>query len=740
MSEPLSFAIRDLVPHPDLFERPAERELRLHHVAEAQLRRKYKTFHPEITLSATVQSGGQDVVIKGRLDGWRRTPKGIILYEIKSVPGDPRRWVDSPLLQNARWQLQLYADLARACIEKPWGKGEVSEAVLCLISETQRQALESVEIRSSAGLLQDRLKVVLAASRPWRANVEAARQALDSFLAVDQLTDRPEQCAASQRIAEESTEDRVLLSMPPGTGKTRVALRHALRESFARKRRLYWITTKARGRDEVLAELDRYRAAGVPLRVLWKTTRERLCDCALPGTSCPRRMETRAALFVDPLPEFHERSSWTFDDLAAYAREHSLCLFELSTALERMADVIIADINYLLNPSPLFARESVLVLDEAQNIARRVYENSEVRIRRDELYSLLEALPLPARRLVRDVLSQRQSNEDTDAAVAESLIALREQLTRVSSHLPAVRAIRRAARFRMTFGEDYRLAWYRRSPDSALIGTLNHASTAVDAALSEHQSIIALSGSLPADSASRAALFPPAQSFRAIEVEQQSTPPVFIIPELIFKYPLTSTDHQSTIEMLRQLREHLLPTIVVFGQNRASNELLSMGLRVRGFTVMLDEDLHDDWSTAAAARPDFLFIAMGGSLSEAVNPPAELFSSAAILSPAFRAPDEYDLLRSATRRGGSDGWNDDVDVDIAERRAEAASRVIQAAGRVQRDPASRKPVFLLNSDFADPAFLRAWPRGWYARSPEEMICSSMSMAFERWNGGAYVSN
>jgi Rad3-related DNA helicase len=155
---------------------------------------------------------------------------------------------------------------------------------------------------------------------------------------------------------------------------------------------------------------------------------------------------------------------------------------------------------------------------------------------------------------------------------------------------------------------------------------------------------------------------------------------------------------------------------------------------------LLDEDLGADWSSAVAARPDFLFIAMGGSLSEAVNPPSDLFSAAAILSPAYRAPDEFDLLRALrTAESREEQPGDPDNACFVERRAEAVSRIVQAAGRVQRSPESPRPVFLLNRDFADHDFLAAWPLGWYRESAQELVFPSLETALQNWRSALHAS-
>ena len=729
----LAFSVRDLVPHSDLSERPVERDLKLHHVAQAQLRRKYRTFKSEAPLSAVIEVDGRAVTVSGRLDGYRRTPKGVVLYEIKSVPGDPRSWIGSSLLENARRQLQLYGDLARAVVLPPWGNASNLDGVLCLVGDNQKLAIESVDVDASSGILQARLKVVLSAVHFRERPASDILRLLNAFVAQDSREDRPAQQEAARQLEQAADETRLLLSMPPGSGKTRIAVRFSLRESLTRDLPLYWITSKARGREEVSAELDRCRAAGVPLRVLWKTVPERLCHCAMPGSSCPRRLATRSALFLDPLTEIRRRPSWSPSDIAASAEARSLCPHEVSAAIENSADVIIADVNYVLNPSRLTARDSVLVLDEAQHIARRIRDNSRVRIRREELLEWMHSLPETARKSIRELLNARAGSEDGSDSTSELVLRAADQTARFPG-APVLLSLRRAAHLISDLAGDFVIAWSRKGAESSLIGVATDERAALEDVLESRAWVLALSGSLPADEASRRILFPLSAKFHALEVSQTSRLPVAIVPRLVFKYPLTSEDHAAAVSLLCELREHFRPTIAVFGQNRASNEMLSMSLRVRGHMVLLDEDLGGDWSVALASRPDFLFIAMGGSLSESVNPPPGLLTAAAVLSPAYLASDEFDLLRSAARSGFIDRDPvEDDDTLLAERRAEAFSRVIQAAGRLQRSPQDCKPVFLLNRDFSEPASLRSWPRSWYRESPHELVFDSLRDACAQLN-------
>jgi Rad3-related DNA helicase len=245
--------------------------------------------------------------------------------------------------------------------------------------------------------------------------------------------------------------------------------------------------------------------------------------------------------------------------------------------------------------------------------------------------------------------------------------------------------------------------------------------------------VVALSGSLPRLSQVRRFLFPLTGSFDEVRVRLSVSRPVRIVPLLDFKHPLSLEDHEAAADCAREIRECYGPTVLVFGQNRASNELLAWRLRVRGFSAVLDEDLDENWSGLCENKPDFLFVPLGGNLTESVNPPPQSLSAAIVISPGHRPPQLHDRLRAAMQQQGEDvGRTSGVLRD--ERIAAAVSRVVQAAGRVQRSTQSVQPVFLLNKDFARPDYLTAWPEDWYRNRADEIVCASLSDAIASLDG------
>jgi hypothetical protein len=277
------------------------------------------------------------------------------------------------------------------------------------------------------------------------------------------------------------------------------------------------------------------------------------------------------------------------------------------------------------------------------------------------------------------------------------------------------------------FPNDVVFAWYHGAGSPSLLGAPVRLDGILESALAPFPLVLALTGSLPADGEVRDSLFPGASRFECVEIHSPKRPPVFMCPQLDFKHPISIKDHEAATELLREVFVSLSGTVLVFGQNRASNEILALRLRVRGYTFLLDEDIGQNWETLRASRPDFLLVALGGSLAESVNPPPDVFSCAVVLSPGFAAPDPFSRLREAHQRQFEDigAENPPAMMDVI---AEAASRIMQAAGRVQRYPKTEKPVFLLSRSFANPPFMRAWPHAWRAGEDRPFLCSNVSEA------------
>jgi hypothetical protein len=721
-----TLAIRDLVPSPDPMSRVGKQdgEQDAHQRAQTQLRRRFRSFQSEVPLSAVLVVNGQEVVVQGRLDGFRRIRGGVALCEIKPVPGSPREWAGRPELHGARRQLLLYADLAAHVSSPPWGDAPITTLELLLAGSDGKVAREPLSLHDAHGALERRLKVCLptdlVAEPKWRQ-----RQRFESFAASDSRHDRREQRQALERLRR-AQGTRVLLSMPPGTGKTRVALRHALRMAFEHVLPLYWITTKIRGREIVIEELERYRRAGVPLRIAWKTAAARTCSCPRADASCPLKIATEERFFWNGLPPQLAADSWCVEDVLNVARDENLCPHELLRHAESFADVIVADLNYLIGSSSLHRRRAVLVADEAQNLSRRAREHFDAALPLDDLLGLSRRLSAAERRELRRLLPGPQSDVDHEVNPQRWLALLEPARNRGLLDNPQ-RKFLAVLRLWERVPADVIFAWYHGGGTPILLGAPLRLEGILDAALTPFPFVLALSGSLPADVTVRESLFPGASRFDCVEVNPSHGPAVFLCPQLDFRHPISMQDHEAATGLLQQVLTSLGGTVPVFGQNRASNEILAARLRVRGSTSLLDGDVGEDWAALRAAQPDFLLVALGGSLAESVNPPPDVFSCAVVLAAGFAAPDPFSRLRQAYCNPSEEAGELNEPV-MADRIAETASRIIQAVGRVQRDPMRMKPAFLLAKSFAAAPFQRAWPQAWRSEEDRELPCWNLAEA------------
>ncbi len=714
-----SFSVRSLVPDPDLSAAGRETRERVHERVQAKLRRKYRTFHSEVTLSATVETASGPTEVHGRVDGFRITPSGVVLYEIKPVSGSAKAWVGSDSLLSARWQLQLYLELAQRVKDPPWAARRIIGGVLHLVGEQGRESAEPVE-PPAGDLLSRRVEIALAERIPIRRWPSSLTAALAEFTLADATNDRPVQRAAGEQMAAADKDARILLALPPGAGKTRLALRRALQTAAATSRQMFWITIKARGRDIVLREVQRYIDAGLPLRILWKTVASRLCTCD-GSQSCDKYVRTLEYLFLHGVEHWKSLAAWMPEDMRSFAEERDLCAYELSRRLEPLADLIIADVNYLLEPSTIRERQAVLVFDEAQNLAARVLDYSRVFISRHELKQWLDLLPPVARRRYRSLISPDFSEGPDASASRELWTSLAQELQRRPVvEFGELHAIRRLRAMLERFPHDYILRWCRGPDGTGWVGTLPDSDLILAEILAGTDSVLALTGS-PLSSLTETAW----QSFDVVDAGDHVQPPVAIIPLLSFSYPISLDDHEQATDLLRALHESYGATVAVFGQNRPSNEMIAWRLRARGFTSLLDTDIaEDDWELLRSTGPDFLMISLGGNLAESVNPPAGLFSCGIVLAPGHRPTDIFERIQmAALAEAGHEPLT-----QLPSKTPEAVSRIVQAAGRLQRSPQELRPVFLVNKSFARSEFLDLWPRQWYRRRPQELLFDNLAEA------------
>ena len=173
---------------------------------------------------------------------------------------------------------------------------------------------------------------------------------------------------------------RLLAAMPTGTGKSAAALYPALKALGAgHTGQVFYLTARTTQRQGPLDALARLRQQEMCLWVLTLDAKQRQCPEGMVchPDFCPRAkghyLRDGAAL-----EEMLREQDWTPACIRDMADRHNLCPFEFSLSLCELADLVICDYNYALDPAVYIRRifdrpgEVTLLIDEAHNLPDRV--------------------------------------------------------------------------------------------------------------------------------------------------------------------------------------------------------------------------------------------------------------------------------------------------------------------------------------------------------------------------------
>jgi DNA excision repair protein ERCC-2 len=173
---------------------------------------------------------------------------------------------------------------------------------------------------------------------------------------------------------------RLFAVMPTGTGKSAAVLYPALKAlGRGLTLKVFCLTARGTQRIAMQKEADRMLAQGLHLHALTLNAKETLCP--MEQMRChPDHCERAKGHFLRQpaaLEEALDYPVWDGDFVLRTADRHLLCPFEFSLSLCEIADLVICDYNYALDPqvrlSRIFeyTRNVTLLVDEAHNLPDR---------------------------------------------------------------------------------------------------------------------------------------------------------------------------------------------------------------------------------------------------------------------------------------------------------------------------------------------------------------------------------
>jgi Rad3-related DNA helicase len=353
-------------------------------------------YQKEVRLRQEIDAGEFVLRIQGRIDGLLVGGEEVLLEEIKTVQGgwdgaaDPLHWA------QARIYGFIYAQangLERITIQLSYldlDTGEVTEF---------RNGFTVAELSAFFGEATGIYLDWLRGQRDWCRQRDESIRALAFPFTHYRPGQRQLAVAAYRALAKGG---RLFLEAPTGIGKTISVLFPAVKALGEGKlERIFYLTARTVGRTVAQQALADLRRAGVRLRALTLTAKEKICvqeGQPCDPTTCPfargyydrRQPAMRAAL---------AREEITRLVLEAIAREHQVCPFELSLDLSCWVDVVVCDYNYVFDPKVYLRRhfaeeggDCAFLVDEAHNLVDRAREMFSADLETGEIQEVRRAV------------------------------------------------------------------------------------------------------------------------------------------------------------------------------------------------------------------------------------------------------------------------------------------------------------------------------------------------------------
>jgi DNA excision repair protein ERCC-2 len=371
--------------------------------------------HYQAEVSLSIQYG--DLSIRGRADGYS-TDKHCI-EEIKTFYGDVEKIRENH--RKLHWaQVKFYGWMY--CVEK-----QCDFINLALI---YFHLGDYKEYRFEEKWTADDLKIYCEKLAEkycqWQTQINQRQLQLHAW--IEQLQFPYGAMHKSQRHMAEAvykaavTGRVVLAEAPTGTGKTLAGLFPAIKAmTRTQVDKIFYLTVKTTGKQLALENIALIATdsgsdpASTPLRTLELTAQEKAClepDKQCNGESCPYALNFYTKL------EFARQAASHYavldkQRLAQLAEEFQICPFYLSMEMSRWVDIVVADVNYYFDGTPLllgltkeFNWQPYVLVDETHNLIDRGRQMYSAELHRGQLLVAKKQAPATIKKALERVNKQ----------------------------------------------------------------------------------------------------------------------------------------------------------------------------------------------------------------------------------------------------------------------------------------------------------------------------------------------
>ncbi len=359
-------------------------------------------YQKEVRLCHEIDAGEFVLRIQGRIDGLLVSAEEVLLEEIKTVQGGWDRMADPLHWAQAKLYGFIYAQansLGRITIQLSYLDLDTGEVTEFRANHSLAELLAFFQ--EATGIYLDWLR----AQCHWRRQRDESIRALEFPFPGYRPGQRQLAVAAYRVLAKGG---RLFLEAPTGIGKTISVLFPAVKALAEGKlERIFYLTARTVGRAVAQKALADLRQAGLRLRTLTLTAKEKIC--VQEGQPCDAATCPFARGYYDrcktAMREALAREEITRPVLEAVAREHQVCPFELSLDLSSWVDVVVCDYNYVFDPKVYLRRhfteepgDYAFLVDEAHNLVDRAREMFSADLDTREIQDVRRALKQAAPR------------------------------------------------------------------------------------------------------------------------------------------------------------------------------------------------------------------------------------------------------------------------------------------------------------------------------------------------------
>jgi len=332
----------------------------------------------ELPVEYKVETEEFTLQIRGRIDGLLTTSGQVLLEEIKTIQGtwdheaDPLHWAQAKFYGFIHAQEHTLKEIKIQLVYLELAAGKVTE-----FCQTFSFADLSDFFATTTAMYVDWLRE----RHHWCLARDASTDAL-AFPFTNYRPGQRELAVSAYRVL--ANGGRLFLAAPTGIGKTISVLFPAVKALGEGKlERIFYLTARTVGRAIAEKALVDLRRAGLKLRAVTITAKEKIC--VRDGKPCDLLTCPLALGYYDrvkpAIREALEREKITRVVLEEVGQKHQVCPFELSLDVSLWVDAIICDYNYVFDPQVYLRRHFAedggaygFLVDEAHNLVDRARE------------------------------------------------------------------------------------------------------------------------------------------------------------------------------------------------------------------------------------------------------------------------------------------------------------------------------------------------------------------------------